>query len=225
MKKKHFYSAWAKTLTIAVLLVAGGLTGICAGWSLVGLHAGMNVHEIMDPVPFEESQEAERYVRRELMTQLDKFSSENKILNGKAYDGEMTIDISNLSGGVDAENKDQNLEYKLSDLDAFYNSDGYPLLRWLTQTKHEYVYDVYDEDDEVDTGASGSSASTSETTTEAAVESNTGTSADTDIPQPVNTETVDVSDWFDDSDGSTGDNRHPEAYDSYQVKCLSLIHI
>lgn len=27
MKKKHFYSMWAKTLTTAVLLVAGGLTG------------------------------------------------------------------------------------------------------------------------------------------------------------------------------------------------------
>ena len=75
MKKKHFYSAWAKTLTTAVLLIAGGLTGICAGWSLVGLHAGMNVHEIMNPVSYEESQRAERYVRRELMDQLDSFSS------------------------------------------------------------------------------------------------------------------------------------------------------
>ena len=34
MKKKHFYSAWAKTLTTAVLLIASGLTGICAGWTL-----------------------------------------------------------------------------------------------------------------------------------------------------------------------------------------------
>ncbi|MCI6537688.1 MAG: HAMP domain-containing histidine kinase [Lachnospiraceae bacterium] len=222
MKKKHFYSAWAKTLTTAVLLIAGGLTGICAGWSLVGLHAGMNVHEIMNPVSYEESQRAERYVRRELMDQLDSFSSENKILNGKVYDGEMTVDISNLNDGVDAENKDQNLEYKLSDLDAFYNSDGYPLLRWLTQTKHEYVYDVYDEGDEVDgdTGAYESSRSSTETTTESTVESTTDTSA-AGIPQPVNIETVDVSDWFDDSDGSTGDNRHPEAYDSYQVKCYN----
>ena len=46
---------------------------------------------------------------------------------------------------VNAEQKNQNLEYKLSDLDAFYNSDGYPILCWLTQTKHEYVYDAYEE--------------------------------------------------------------------------------
>lgn len=220
MKKKHFYSAWAKTLTTAVLLVAGGLTGICAGWSLVGLHAGMNVHEIMNPVSYEESQRAEHYVKRELMNQLDTFSSENKILNGKTYDGEMTVDISKLSDGVDAENKDQNLEFKLSDLDAFYNSDGYPLLRWLTQTKHEYVYDAYDANDEIDTSDYEASKSSTETATASTVESTADTSS-TDIPEPVNIETVDVSDWFDDSDGSTGDNRHPEAYDSYQVKCYN----
>ena len=220
MKKKHFYSAWAKTLTIAVLLVAGGLTGICAGWSLVGLHAGMNVHEIMNPVPYEESQRAERYVKRELQSQLDKFSSENKILAGNAYNGDLTVDISRLSDGVNAENKDQNLEYKLSDLDAFYNSDGYPLLRWLTQTKHEYVYDAYEEDDETDNSDNEASMSNTDITTESSVQSTTDPSA-SDIPEPVNIETVDVSDWFDDSDGSTGDNRHPEAYDSYQVFCYN----
>ncbi len=220
MKKKHFYSIWAKSLTTVILLLAGGLTAICVGWSLVGLHAGMNVHEIMNPVAYEESQRAERYVKRELMNQLDTFSSENKILNGKTYDGELTVDISRLSDGVDAENKDQNLEYKLSDLDAFYNSDGYPLLRWLTESKHEYVYDAYEEDDEVDDGSYEASKSTSEATTDSSVES-TSDSAATDIPEPVNIETVDVSDWFDDSDGGTGDNRHPEAYDSYEVLCYN----
>lgn len=30
MKKKHFYSMWAKTLTTAILLVAGGLTAVCS---------------------------------------------------------------------------------------------------------------------------------------------------------------------------------------------------
>ncbi len=46
MKKKHFYSMWAKTLTTAILLVAGGLTAVCAGWSVLGLYEGMNVQEI-----------------------------------------------------------------------------------------------------------------------------------------------------------------------------------
>ena len=32
MKKKHFYSMWAKMLTTVALLVAGGLTAVCAGW-------------------------------------------------------------------------------------------------------------------------------------------------------------------------------------------------
>ena len=40
MKKKHFYSMWAKTLTTAILLVAGGLTAVCAGWSVLGLYEG-----------------------------------------------------------------------------------------------------------------------------------------------------------------------------------------
>ena len=221
MKKKHFYSVWAKTLTTAVLLVAGGLTAICAGWSLVGLHAGMNVHEIMSPVPYEKSQSAERYVRRELQNQLDKFSSENKILAGNAYNGDLTVDISKLSDGVNAENKDQNLEYKLSDLDAFYNSDGYPILRWLTEAKHEYVYDVYDEEDETDSVDDETSDSGTEAATDSTAESATDTSADANIPEPVNIETVDIRDWFDENDGSTGDNRHPEAYDSYQVLCYN----
>ncbi len=220
MKKKHFYSAWAKTLTTAVLLVAGGLTGICAGWSMVGLRAGMNVHEIMSPVSYADSQKAERYVRRELTNQLESFRSENKILNGKAYDGELTVDISRLSDGVDAENKNQNLEYKLSDLDAFYNSDGYPLLRWLIESKDEYVYDAYEKGDETDSGDYEASESTSETATDSSVESTSDPSA-IDIPEPVNIETVDISAWFTDRDESGGDNRHPEAYDSYQVKCYN----
>ena len=37
----------------------------------------------------------------------------------------------------------------------------------------------------------------------------------------MNVETTNISDWFDAGDGSTGDNRHPEAYDSYQVKCYN----
>lgn len=220
MKKKHLYSAWAKTLTTAVLLVAGGLTGICAGWSMVGLCAGMNVHEIMSPVSYADSQKAERYVRRELTNQLESFSSENKILNGKAYDGELTVDISRLSDGVDAENKDQNLEFKLSDLDAFYNSDGYPLLRWLTESKDEYVYDAYEEGDETDSGDYEASESDAETAEDSFVES-AGDASDTDILQPVATETVDISAWFTDRDESGGDNRHPEAYDSYEVLCYN----
>ena len=52
MKKKHFYSMWAKTLTTAILLVAGGLTAVCAGWSILGLYEGMNVQEIMNPVSY-----------------------------------------------------------------------------------------------------------------------------------------------------------------------------
>lgn len=217
MKKKYFYSMWAKMLTTAVLLIAGGLTAVCAGWSMAGLSSGMNVNEIMSPVSYEESQKAEHYVRRELQDQLGKFSSETKILQGNAYNGDLTLDISNLNDGVNAENKNQNLEYKLSDLDAFYNSDGYPILRWLTQTKQEYVYDVYEEGDETDTSEYKTSDSSTETTTVPTAESAT----DTNIPEPVNVETTNISDWFDAGDGSTGDNRHPEAYDSYQVKCYS----
>ena len=59
---------WAKMLTTAVLLIAGGLTAVCAGWSMAGLSSGMNVNEIMSPVSYEESQKAEHYVRRELQT-------------------------------------------------------------------------------------------------------------------------------------------------------------
>lgn len=217
MKKKYFYSMWAKMLTTAVLLIAGGLTAVCAGWSMAGLSSGMNVNEIMSPVSYEESQKAEHYVRRELQDQLGKFSSETKILQGNAYNGDLTLDISNLNDGVNAENKNQNLEYKLSDLDAFYNSDGYPILCWLTQTKHEYVYDAYEEGDETDTSEYKTSNSSTETTTVPTAESAT----DTNIPEPVNVETTNISGWFDAGDGSTGDNRHPEAYDSYQVKCYN----
>ena len=34
MKKKHFYSMWRRCLTTVVLLVAGGLTAVYAGWSI-----------------------------------------------------------------------------------------------------------------------------------------------------------------------------------------------
>ena len=203
---------WAKTLTTAILLVAGGLTAVCAGWSILGLYEGMNVQEIMNPVSYVDSEQAQRYVRQEVYSQLDNFASENKILNGIAYNGDLTVDISNLDDGVKAENKDPNLEYKLSDLDAFYNSDGYPFLRWLTETKDEYVYDEYEENDVVDSEDDESSVAATEAQTESAV----------DGSQPVNIETVDISDWFSESDdGSTADNRHPEAYESYQVKCYN----
>ena len=212
MKKKHFYSMWAKTLTTAILLVAGGLTAVCAGWSVLGLYEGMNVQEIMNPVSYVDSEQAQRYVRQEVYSQLDNFASENKILNGIAYNGDLTVDISNLDGGVKAETKDPNLEYKLSDLDAFYNSDGYPFLRWLTETKDEYVYDEYEENDVVDSEDDESSVAATEAQTESAV----------DGSQPVNIETVDISDWISESDdGGTADNRHPEAYESYQVKCYN----
>lgn len=212
MKKKHFYSMWAKTLTTAILLVAGGLTAVCAGWSVLGLYEGMNVQEIMNPVSYVDSEQAQRYVKQEVYSQLDNFASENKILNGIAYNGDLTVDISNLDGGVKAETKDPNLEYKLSDLDAFYNSDGYPFLRWLTETKDEYVYDEYEENDVVDSEDDESSVAATEAQTESAV----------DGSQPVNIETVDISDWISESDdGGTADNRHPEAYESYQVKCYN----
>ena len=203
---------WAKTLTTAILLVAGGLTAVCAGWSVLGLYEGMNVQEIMNPVSYVDSEQAQRYVRQEVYSQLDNFASENKILNGIAYNGDLTVDISNLDGGVKAETKDPNLEYKLSDLDAFYNSDGYPFLRWLTETKDEYVYDEYEENDVVDSEDDESSVAATEAQTESAV----------DGSQPVNIETVDISDWISESDdGGTADNRHPEAYESYQVKCYN----
>ena len=33
---------------------------------------------------------------------------------------------------------------------------------------------------------------------------------------------MDISDWISESDdGGTADNRHPEAYESYQVKCYN----
>ena len=49
-------------------------------------------------------------MRRELQDQLGKFRSETKILQGNAYNGDLTLDISNLNDGVNAENKNQNLE-------------------------------------------------------------------------------------------------------------------
>ena len=73
----------------------------------------------MNPVSYVDSEQAQRYVKQEVYSQLDNFASENKILNGIAYNGDLTVDISNLDAGVKAENKDPNLEYKLSDLDAF----------------------------------------------------------------------------------------------------------
>lgn len=36
MKKKHFYSMWAKMLTTVVLLVAGGLTACLRRMSILG---------------------------------------------------------------------------------------------------------------------------------------------------------------------------------------------
>ena len=60
MKKKYFYSMWAKMLTTAVLLIAGGLTAVCAGWSMAGLSSGMNVNEIMSPAILHPAQTAVR---------------------------------------------------------------------------------------------------------------------------------------------------------------------
>ena len=121
MKKKHFFSVWAKTLTTAALLIAGGLTAVCAGWSLIGLSSGMNVNEIMSPVSYEESQKAERYVRRELQDQLGKFSSENKILKGSAYNGDLTLDISNLNDGT-------SINTSVSDFKSHLNSKSSNIL-------------------------------------------------------------------------------------------------
>lgn len=84
---------WAKTLTTAILLVAGGLTAVCADGSVLGLYEGMNVQEIMNPVSYVDSEQAQRYVRQEVYSQLDNFASENKILNGIAYNGDLTVDI------------------------------------------------------------------------------------------------------------------------------------
>ena len=50
---------------------AGGLTAVCAGWSVLGLYEGMNVQEIMNPVSYVDSEQAQRYVRQEVYSQLD----------------------------------------------------------------------------------------------------------------------------------------------------------
>lgn len=227
MKRKHFYSTWAKTLTTAILLLCGGITGICAGWTLTWLMNGMTLSEVIHPVSYVDSQTVLNYLDQELNSQLTYFSSNNEILNGKSYDGSMTVDISKLSEGVDAADKNANLEYTLESLENFYQSDGYPLLCWLMDDKGAYVYDEYDAYMSQDEMASASSeeTTTTEPTTESATQDsaqNTNDTTNATDPQVYDIKRLDVSDWFaEEDDGDDLPDRHPNAYESYQIKCYN----
>ena len=225
MKRKHFYSTWAKTLTTAILLLCGGITGICAGWTLTWLMNGMTLSEVIHPVSYVDSQTALNYLDQELDSQLTYFSSNNEILNGKSYDGSMTVDISKLSEGVDAADKNANLEYTLESLENFYQSDGYPLLCWLMDDKGAYVYDEYDaymSQDEMTSASSEEAAATENTTQDANSAQNVNDTANSTNPQVYGIERRDVSEWFGtEEDDEDLPNRHPSAYESYQIKCYN----
>lgn len=149
MKKRRFYSMWAKTLVVAVMLAAAVVTGIWGSCFLTAMNTGMTVSEASDPIPYESSTRALSYLNSETHTILENQSHISRFCVDGKYDENATVDISDMTTGVAKEKKNANLEYRLGDLCDFYNSDGRIMLQYLLSSYEEYTMSEVDEGEEV----------------------------------------------------------------------------
>ncbi|MEI3338622.1 MAG: hypothetical protein V8R80_00585 [Eubacterium sp.] len=100
MKKRRFYSMWAKTLVVAVMLATAVVTGIWGRWFLTAMNMGMTVSEASDPIPYEASTRALSYLSSETHTILENQSRTARFCVDGKYDENATVDISDITTGV-----------------------------------------------------------------------------------------------------------------------------
>ncbi|MCD8157249.1 MAG: HAMP domain-containing histidine kinase, partial [Clostridiales bacterium] len=132
MKKKKFYAIPAKIIVIAVLSAASFLAGLAGMRLLQGHWIGMTMPDMAQMSDYENSSEAANYLYREGSTILSTLQNENNFCSyGSAYGETDTIDIMNLSAGVDNLDKNPETTYTLAALAAFYGTEGYYELRAL----------------------------------------------------------------------------------------------
>ncbi|MCD8046182.1 MAG: HAMP domain-containing histidine kinase [Clostridiales bacterium] len=132
MKKKKFYAIPAKIIVIAALSAASFLAGLAGMRLLQGHWIGMTMPDMAQMSDYENSSEAANYLYREGSTILSTLQNENNFCSyGSAYDETGTIDIMNLSAGVDNPDKNPETTYTLAELASFYGTEGYYELRAL----------------------------------------------------------------------------------------------
>jgi len=190
VKKKRLYAKWAKFLTVAVLSASSLLTGLAGMRIVQGLQYGMTISEVVHGTSYEQSSTAAGYLYTEAETLLDSWQTQDVFCSGgTAYDETQTIDIANLSAGVDNEQKDPDTTYVLADLAEFYGSNNYYRLQFLLDYAEVYalewgesriIDDLNNEDD-----------------TAAEAEAEYGTDSDTDT----DTDTATSTDIYTDADG------------------------
>lgn len=140
MKKKRLYAKWAKFLTVAVLTASSLLTGLAGMRIVQGLQYGMTISEIAQGTSYEESSTAATYLYTEAEVLIDSWQTQDIFCSGgTAYDETQTIDIANLSAGVDNEQKDPDTTYVLADLAEFYGSNNYYRLQFLVDSAEAYA--------------------------------------------------------------------------------------
>ncbi|MCC8080701.1 MAG: hypothetical protein LIO80_01570 [Lachnospiraceae bacterium] len=140
MKKKRLYAKWAKFLTVAVLSASSLLTGLAGMRIVQGLQYGMTISEVVHGTSYEQSSTAAGYLYTEAETLLDSWQTQDVFCSGgTAYDEMQTIDIANLSAGVDNEQKDPDTTYVLADLAEFYGSNNYYRLQFLVDSAEAYA--------------------------------------------------------------------------------------
>ncbi len=167
MKKKRFYAKWAKLLVVVILSAASFLAGLSGMRIVQGLRIGMTFSEIVHGTSYEESDSAAAYLYEEGVTLLDTWQNRNIFCSGgTAYDETMTIDIANLSAGVDNEQKDPDTTYALADLAAFYGSENYYRLMFLTDYAVVYASEWGENEVEEGTDASDTNAASDTAATE-----------------------------------------------------------
>ncbi|MCD8333733.1 MAG: hypothetical protein LUB60_06440 [Clostridiales bacterium] len=140
MKKKKFYAIPAKIIVIAVLSAASFLAGIAGMRLLQGHWIGMTMLDMARMSDYENSSEAANYLYREGSTILSTLQNENNFCSyGSSYDETDTIDIMNLSAGVDNPDKNPETTYTLAELASFYGTEAYYELRALVDFCDDFL--------------------------------------------------------------------------------------
>jgi len=175
LKKKRFYAKWAKVLVVAVLTVSSLLTGLAGMRIVQGLQYGMTISEVAHGTSYEQSSTAATYLYTEAEVLLDSWQTQDIFCSGgTAYDETQTIDIANLSAGVDNEQKDPDTTYVLADLAEFYGSNNYYRLQFLLDYAEVYALEWGESE------VTSETAAADDTAVEAEAEYGTDTAALTD---------------------------------------------
>lgn len=149
---KRLYTKAAKTLVVVVFLVCALLVAFSISWMVTGVGNGMDIQDVLSVdggIPYRQSRGFADDVYDSVENQRNIADWQTKFYKDGKYDGNQTVDITDLESGISSSKKSKNYEYRLDDLAKFYHSEGYYYLRYLVnEGQSDLVMDLSDEEDE-----------------------------------------------------------------------------